>query len=268
MMLGDRVILVTGGSSGIGRAAVRLLAEAGAKLVVVSRHAAAADEIDRLLREAGAEGVHVAGDVTKDDDVARCVAAAVTRFGRLDGALNNASSGKGVFATLADFAPHDFDEAISDGLRSVFLCMRAELRAMLEQAPRPDGARGAIVNVASVNGLGAAPQGSLYAAAKAGVIALSKGGALDYAAHGIRVNALVPGAFATPLLDSVFERAAAGAGVTKEVVAASYAGRVPLGRVGAPEEGAQAACWLLSDASSYVTGSSLIVDGGMTAFAR
>lgn len=270
MNLEGRVILVTGGSSGIGRAAVRLLAAERAKLVVVSRHAAAAADVDRLLREAGAEGVHVEADVTREDDVARCVATAITRFGRLDGAFNNASAGKGAFSALADFTPNDFDEAISDGLRSVFLCMRAQLQAMLAQAPRSDGSRGAIVNAASVNGLGASPAGALYSAAKAGVIALSKGGALDYATQGIRVNALVPGAFATPLLDSVFERAATGAGpgVTKEMVAASYTSRIPMGRVGTPEEAAQAACWLLSDAASYVTGASLIVDGGMTSFAR
>lgn len=270
MNLEGRVILVTGGSSGIGHAAVRLLAAEGAKLVVVSRHVAAAGDIDSLLHDAGAEGMHVAADVTREEDVARCVATAITRFGRLDGAFNNASAGKGVFSALADFTPSELDEAITDGLRSVFLCMRAELNAMLGQAPRSDGSRGAIVNVASVNGLGAAPACALYSAAKAGVIALSKAGALDYAAQGIRVNALVPGVFATPLLDSVFERAAAGAGpgVTKDMVAASYAARIPLGRVGTPEEAAQAACWLLSDAASYVTGSSLIVDGGMTSFAR
>ena len=205
--MNGRVVLVTGGSQGIGRAAVASLARRGAKLVVVSREPDArhaADEVARVVGEAGTEGIHVAADVTCEADVERCVAAALERFGRLDAAFNNASAGKGVLSALADFTTDDFDEAIADSLKSVWLCMRAEIRAMKRNAT--DG--GAIVNTASVNGLGAAPMGALYSAAKAGVIALSKAGALDYATDGIRVNALVPGAVDTRMLGGALDRIA------------------------------------------------------------
>jgi NAD(P)-dependent dehydrogenase (short-subunit alcohol dehydrogenase family) len=127
---------------------------------------------------------------------------------------------------------------------------------------------GSIVNTASVNGLGAAPMGALYSAAKAGVIALSKAGALDYANVGIRCNALVPGVFRTPMLEQVFEKAGAAIAGGAAEVEKQYVARVPLGRLGRPEEAAEAVAWLLSDAASYVTGASVIVDGGMTSFAR
>jgi NAD(P)-dependent dehydrogenase (short-subunit alcohol dehydrogenase family) len=141
--------------------------------------------------------------------------------------------------------------------------MRAEIRAMLAQRPRG----GAIVNTASVNGLGASPCGGPYSAAKAAVIALSKSAALDYADSGIRVNAFVPGTFKTRMLEHVF-KVAGGSDEGAAQVEAAYRARVPLGRIGDPREAAEAAVWLLSDKASYVTGASFIVDGGLTSFAR
>lgn len=260
-MVRGKVIIVTGGSSGIGRATVEVLARHGANLVVASRHDASADVVP-LAEAHGVKCVHVTADVAVEADVERMVATAVDTFGRLDGAFNNASPGGGILKALADFTTEEVDTTLANNLRSVWLCMRAEIKAMLAQSPRG----GVIVNTASVNGLGAAPFGALYSAAKAGVIALSKAGALDYAAAGIRCNALVPGAFRTPMLESVL-RAASGGDAAKEMER-QYEARVPLGRIGRPEEAAEAAAWLLSDAASYVTGASLIVDGGMTSFAR
>lgn len=260
--LKDKVIVVTGGSSGVGRAAVRVFAREGAKLVVVSRKAAP-DVVEIAAREEGI-AEHVAADVTREDDVARVIDRVLSRFGRLDGAFNNAAAGTGVLTTIVDQTSADFDAALTDNLRSVWLCTRAEVRAMLAQAPQG----GAIVNMSSVNGLGAAPEGALYSAGKAGVVSLTKGVALDHARQRIRVNALAAGAFRTPMLEGVLRRVAERAGVEPAQVEAGYQARIPMGRVGLPEEAAEAAAWLLSDAASYVTGSTLVIDGGMTAFAR
>lgn len=249
------VVLVTGGSSGIGRAVVELLGSRGAKVIAVSRRAA---------RDLAGIADVVEADVTREADVGRMIDTVLERHGRLDAAVNAASAGKGVFTTLAEQSASDFDEAIDDVLRSTWLCMRAEVRAMLAQ--RPSG--GAIVNVSSVNGLGAAPTGGLYSAGKAGVIALAKACALDHAGAGIRANVVAPGAVRTPMLTSVFEHVARATGGAPADVEASYVGRIPLGRICEPREMAEAIAWLVSPASSYVTGSTMIVDGGMTSFAR
>jgi NAD(P)-dependent dehydrogenase (short-subunit alcohol dehydrogenase family) len=142
--------------------------------------------------------------------------------------------------------------------------MKHEIRQMLEQSP----AGGAIVNTSSVNGLGGTSGGSLYSAAKAGVLALTKSAAQEYATRGIRVNALVAGAFRTPMLEGVFDRAGSGTTEGRAAVELQYSALVPMRRIGGPEEAAAAALWLCSDESSYVTGHSMIVDGGMTASVR
>jgi NAD(P)-dependent dehydrogenase (short-subunit alcohol dehydrogenase family) len=142
------------------------------------------------------------------------------------------------------------------GARGVWLAMTHEIRQMLAQDP----AGGAIVNTSSVNGLGAARHGALYSASNAGVIALSKAAAMDYAQAGIRVNSLVPGAFDTPMLNRVFDRTGDHDGARSQ-----YESMIPLRRLGTPEEAAEAVLWLCSDSASYVTGHSMIVDGGLTA---
>lgn len=262
MLLQGKVVIVTGGSSGIGRAAVQVFAREGAKLVVVSRRPD--PEIGAIAEREGSVAVHVQADVTVEGEVERVVAEARSHFGRLDGAFNNAAAGTGVLTTLLDQTTEDFDVALTDNLKSVWLCTRAQVRAMVGQSP----GGGAIVNMSSVNGLGAAPGGGLYSAGKAGVIALTKACALDHAAQGIRANVLAAGVFRTPMLERVFTRAAEAAGAQPSQIQAAYEARIPLGRIGAAEEAARAAAWLLSDASSYVTGSTVVVDGGMTAFAR
>jgi NAD(P)-dependent dehydrogenase (short-subunit alcohol dehydrogenase family) len=142
--------------------------------------------------------------------------------------------------------------------------MAQEIRRMLEQSP----AGGAIVNTSSVNGLGGAPGGSLYSAAKAGILALTKSAAQEYATKGIRVNALVAGAFLTPMLEEVFTTAGGDTAEGRAAVEQQYTNLIPMRRIGRPEEAAAAAVWLCSDASSYVTGHSMIVDGGMSAGTR
>ena len=259
-----KVALVTGGSSGIGRATAIAFARAGAHVVLAARGAERGNDVVREIRQSGGTATFVRADVSENGQVQALVAATVEEYGRLDCAFNNAASLEAPFALTADITEDEFDRSISSNLKSVWLCMREEIHQMLAQSP-PGGA---IVNTSSVNGLGGVPQASLYAAAKAGVLALTKSAALEYARQGIRVNALVAGGFQTPMLENVFDRASGGDAETRQAIIKQYEGFVALGRIGRPEEAAQAVLWLCSDAASYVTGHSMIVDGGWTAATR
>jgi NAD(P)-dependent dehydrogenase (short-subunit alcohol dehydrogenase family) len=260
----DRAVLVTGGSSGIGAAAARSLAAAGARVMIAARGAERGEALARELRERGGDVRFLQADLARPEDVERLVAGTVTAFGRLDAALNNAATTDGAFQLTADFTTEEFDRAIGANLRGVWLCLKHEIRQMLAQDP-PGGA---IVNTSSVNGLGGAAGGALYSAAKAGVLALTKSAAQEYATRGIRVNALVAGGFLTPMLEGVFQRLGGDSEEGRAAVRAQYEGLVAMRRLGRPEEAAAAAVWLCTDEASYVTGHSMIVDGGMTAATR
>jgi NAD(P)-dependent dehydrogenase (short-subunit alcohol dehydrogenase family) len=262
--LSGKVAVVTGGSSGIGRAVALAFAGAGAKVVVAARGVERGEAVAHEIRERGGEATFVRADMGYASDVEALIARAVQRYGRLDCACNNAATVAGTSAPTADVEEDAFDRAVAVNLRGVWLCMKHEIRQMLGQE-RPGGA---IVNTSSVNGLGGAPQGAPYSATKAGVLALTKSAAQEYAKEGIRVNALVAGAFRTPMLEGVFERVSGGDAEGMAAVEAAYTQFIPMGRIGRPEEAAEAIVWLCSDAASYVTGHSMIVDGGMTAFAR
>lgn len=256
-----RVVLVTGGSSGIGRAAAVAFAREGAAVMIAARGQERGEAVVREIEAEGGTAAFFRADVSTAADVEALVGATVERFGRLDCAMNNAATLEvGAHKPLAELSEEEFDAQLAFNLRSVFLCMRAEIRRMLAQ-----GGGGAIVNTSSVNGLGGVPGASPYAAAKAGVLGLTKSAALEYAGSGIRVNALVAGGFQTPMLEGVFQHMAGGDPEIARSVAASTAQMIPLGRIGRPEEAADAALWLCSDQSSYLTGNSLIVDGGITA---
>jgi NAD(P)-dependent dehydrogenase (short-subunit alcohol dehydrogenase family) len=263
-LLEGRAVLVTGGSSGIGAAAARVFARAGAKVVLAARGAARGEQVARSIRQEGGEARFVPADVSRAENVERLLGETLRAYGRLDAAFNNAATSDGAFAHTADFTDEQFDRSLAVNLKSVWLCMKHEIRQMLAQTP----AGGVIVNTSSVNGLGGAAGASLYSAAKAGVLALTKSAAQEYATRGIRVNALVAGAFRTPMLEHVFDVAGGGAPEGRAAVEQQYTALVPLHRVGNPEEAAAAALWLCSDESSYVTGHSMIVDGGMTAATR
>lgn len=252
----EKVVLVTGGSSGIGRAAALAFAREGARVVIAGRGRERGEAVLRELEEAGAEALFISADVSRADQVEALVARTVERFGRLDCAFNNAAV-LGESKLLADISEEEFDQDLALNLKSVWLCMKAEIRQMLEQ-----GSGGAIVNTSSVNGLGGVARSSLYAAAKAGVLGLTKSAALEYAAQRIRVNALVAGAFLTPMLEDVFTRIAPQDPASVE---AHFSQMIPAGRIGRPEEAADAVLWLCSDAATYATGLSLILDGGFTA---
>jgi len=251
-----KVALVTGGSSGIGRATALAFAREGASVVIASRGEERGAAVVAELVSMGAPAEFVRTDVSRSHDVAAVVEHTVSRFGRLDIAVNNAATIEvGVFKPLTDYDESEFDQHIAANVKSVWLCMRHEIPAMLA-----NGA-GVIVNTSSVTGLGGAAMSAFYAAAKAAVVTLSKTAAMEFAARNIRVNAIVPGAFRTPMLEEVFEQMSPGDHVKAE---GQYSKLIPLGRIGRPEEAAEAILWLCSDQSTYVTGHALIVDGGLT----
>jgi NAD(P)-dependent dehydrogenase (short-subunit alcohol dehydrogenase family) len=255
-----KVALVTGGSSGIGRATALAFAREGALVVIASRGEDRGAAVLTELHALGCTAEFIRTDVSRAADIERLVATTLTRFGRLDIAVNNAAAiDVGVFKALVDYSESEFDEHMGANLKGVWLCMKHEIPAMLAQ----NG--GVIVNTSSVTGLGGSPRSAFYASAKAAVIALSKTAALEYASRNIRVNALVPGAFETPMLHQVFEQMSPG---DHAPAAQQFQKRIPAGRIGRPEEAADAILWLCSDQATYVTGHALIVDGGLTAAFR
>lgn len=247
-MLNGRVVLVTGGGSGIGRATTLVLARHGAKVVVSDIGVAGGEETVELVRAQGGDARFVQADVANAEAVDRLVEQTVEAYGRLDGAFNNAGI-EGRFEYTIDYPEADFDRVVAVNLKGVWLCMRAVLRQMRKQ-----GGPGAIVNTASVAGLVGMKKSPAYTAAKHGVIGLTKTAALECAKTGIRVNAVCPGVIETPMVERLFESA--------PVARAPFLARVPLGRNGQPAEIGEAVAWLLSDAASFVTGVAMPVDGG------
>ena len=258
-----KVILVTGGSAGIGRAAAGLFANAGASVVLAARGVERGQKAEQEIRAAGGTALFVPADVSQVAQVENLIAQIVKTFGRLDCAFNNAAILNRT-ARTGDYDETDFDKEVTSNLKSIWLCMKYELEQMQKQEPRG----GAILNTSSVNGLGGTRNASLYSMAKAGIIALSKSAAQEYAADNIRVNALVAGGFDTEMLQNAVSQMVGGDREKIVQTFKGFAAQVPAGRIGMPEEAAQAALWLLSDAASYVTGQAMIVDGGLTAWAR
>ena len=245
--LAGKVALVTGGSSGIGRATALIFAREGAKVVVADVNGEGGAETVRLLNAAGGEAVFVQTDVARAVEVETLVTKAVKTYGRLDCAFNNAGIA-GVIQPTVEYAEAHWDRVLAINLKGVWLCMKYEVQQMLKQGG------GAIVNTASVAGLIGLPGFSAYVAAKHGVNGLTKTAALEYAKAGIRVNAVCPGAIRTPM----FERGARdNPGIEEQIVAME-----PVGRMAAPAEVGEAVVWLCSDAASFVTGLPMVVDGG------
>jgi NAD(P)-dependent dehydrogenase (short-subunit alcohol dehydrogenase family) len=252
-LLDGRVALITGAGSGIGRASSLVFAEEGAKLVLGDVDDPGGEETARLVHERGGEALYVHCDVTDPGSVHELVGAAVERFGRLDCAFNNAGIG-GASVPVADYELEAWNRVLAVNLTGVFLCMQSELRQMVAQGS------GAIVNAASVVGVMGYPNLAGYNAAKHGVIGLTRTAALEYACHGIRVNAVCPGWTETPM---VMDQGPAPA--SDPEVYAAIAGMAPMKRLGKPVEIARTAAWLCSDAASFVTGQPVVVDGGVTA---
>ncbi len=255
--LQGKIALVTGGSTGIGRATAMMLAREGAKVVIASRGADEAEDVVRAIRGDGGQARFIRTDVSRADDVATLIDDVVTIYGRLDCAVNNAGI-EGMVAPLADQTEAAFDEVIDVNLKGVWLCMKYELARMMAQGG------GAIVNVAGISGMTGSASASVYSASKHGVVGLTRSAAVEYARADVRVNAVCPGVVRT----SQWSRVLAVAPVVSEHTETTrgwWSGRTPRGRVGKPEEVAEAIVWLCSDAASYVTGHALVVDGGAMA---
>jgi len=248
--LQGKVALVTGGSSGIGRAAALALASAGAKVVLGNRRLAEGEETVRLVRDAGGEATLVKTDVTRAAEVEALVSKAVEAYGRLDCAFNNSGT-TGVMARTAECTEENWDHIVTLNLKGVWLCMKYELLQMLKQGG------GAIVNNASVAGMVGLRGGPAYSASKGGVIQLTRTAALEYAKKGIRVNAVCPGYVLTDMTEEHLK--------TSPEFEAQIKKYQPLGRLGTAEEVAEAVVWLCSDAASFVTGHPLVIDGGSVA---
>jgi NAD(P)-dependent dehydrogenase (short-subunit alcohol dehydrogenase family) len=249
----DEVVVITGAAGGIGRATARAFAAGGAALVIADLDAAAGEALVEELRGEGAQATFVRCDVRSSDDVRDLVAAAVGQHGRIDVAVNNAGITH-LPADTADFAVEEFDRILAVNLRGVFLGLRHELPVMIRQGS------GAVVNVASVLGLVGFAGAAAYVAAKHGVVGLTRVAGLETAQQGVRVNAVCPGFIETPMV-TVHGIAAARGTETFDQIAALH----PMGRMGQPEEIARAAVFLASEDSSFMTGQTLVLDGGYVA---
>lgn len=250
--LKDKSILITGGSSGLGAAAAILMAKDGAKITIAARRRIESEEVLRKIQAAGGEAMFVETDVTKATDVERLVVEVVKRYGRLDCAVNNAGVSN-PFVAVADIEEKDWNTTINVNLTGVWLCMKYEIRAMLKSGG------GSIVNISSIYGYKPSDVGhSAYSASKHGVIGLSGSAAIDYAKDGIRVNTVCPGYCHSEMVDPAFE---AQPELAKSVLNRHSATE----RLGESDEAAEVMAWLCSDASSFVNGASLTVDGGTTA---
>ena len=246
----NRVVAITGGTGGIGRATALLCAARDARVVIADINEQLGNDLVEEIRKAGGKAAYKKTDVTNEDDVQALVAFAVSTFGGLNAAFNNAGLETGL-TPFSDFSLEQWQKGVSVNLTGVFLCVKHQIRHMLANGG------GSIVNTSSVSGVTGFPMSVDYVAAKHGVVGVTRAAAAEVSDKGIRVNALVPGATETPMFLKLID----GNDAIRQVVESKH----PMGRVGQPTELAEAAAWLLSDASSFATGACMTVDGGYTA---
>jgi NAD(P)-dependent dehydrogenase (short-subunit alcohol dehydrogenase family) len=249
--LKDKIAVVTGGGSGIGEATVMAFAAEGTKVVVTDIDVNRGEAVAGRVRQSGGDAIFVRADVSNAADVQTMIAGAIETYGRLDFAVNNAGIG-GVSAPTADYSETDWRRVIDINLTGVWLCMKHEIPALLAAGG------GVIINVASILGQVGFANAPAYVAAKHGVVGLTKTAGIEYATQGIRVTAVCPAFIATPLLEQV------GITAGNEMYSA-IAGMHPMKRLGTAEEVADLIIWLCSDGASFVTGNSILVDGGYVA---
>lgn len=244
----NKTALVTGGSFGIGRSTAIAFSARGANVVIAD--CVEDYETMNLIKTSGGNAIFVKCDVSKDYDVKKLIDKTVSTFGSIDFAFNNAGI-EGVSAMTHECTEENFDHTIAVNLKSVWLCMKYEIAVMLKQG------KGAIVNTASIAGLVGFQNLPAYVASKHGIVGLTKTAALEYAKKGIRVNVVCPGVIRTPMIDRFTGK--------KKEAEKQFEDMEPVGRMGTPEEVAEAVVWLCSDAASFITGDSMAVDGGWIA---
>jgi NAD(P)-dependent dehydrogenase (short-subunit alcohol dehydrogenase family) len=244
-----KVAIVTGGTSGIGRATAVAFAREGAKVVVTGRRKEQGNETVKLIEEIGGEGLFVQTDVRIADEVKSMVEKTVSAFGRLDYAFNNAGVEQG-FSAFPDLDEKYFDKVMDTNVKGVWLSMKYQIPEILKAGG------GAIVNCASVAGIVGMATAPVYVASKHAVVGLTKAAALEYGKQNIRINAVLPGGIETPMIERF---------ATDEATKKHLASFHPIGRLGKTEEIAESVIWLCSDKSSFVIGHSLLADGGWTA---
>jgi NAD(P)-dependent dehydrogenase (short-subunit alcohol dehydrogenase family) len=264
MDLAGKSIIVTGATSGIGRATALELAASGARLTLVGRNSERGAQIEDQVRALGVDARLELVDLTHAGAMHEIVSRTVAAYGRIDGAVLAAAEmpSESAMVPLDQLDDPSIERDLLSEIRATVHGLRALLRQMLSQPPTDRS----IVVVSSINGLGASARAALYSASKAASISLAKAAALDHARSGIRVNALVLGAFDTPMLATAIERQAPHGDTS--AVRRMYENHIAMGRTGRPEEAARAIAWLCSSSSSYMTGSTVILDGGMTTIAR
>ena len=248
--LDGKIALVTGGASGIGRATALTFAREGAKLIIADMNEDGGQQTVHMITENGGDATFVQVDVTSATEVEAMISKTVETYGRLDCSFNNAGVGTPSRVPTADYTEEQWDYVLSINLKGVWLCMKYEIPQMLKQGG------GVIVNTASVAGLVGLPTSSAYVASKHGVVGITRTAALEYAKQGIRVNCVCPGYIETPMTERSRN--------DPERMALMIA-KEPVGRLGKPEEIAEAVVWLCLDAASFVTGHTMTVDGGYMA---
>jgi NAD(P)-dependent dehydrogenase (short-subunit alcohol dehydrogenase family) len=250
MQMQNKVALITGGSSGIGRAAALLFAKQGAKIIVAARRTAQGKDLVEQIQQFGGEASFIQTDVSKSSEIEALIQHSVDRYGRLDYAFNNAGT-EGVFAPITELTEADWEHTITTNLKAVWVCLKYEIAQMLKQK-----SGGAIVNTSSWLAKGGLAGSTIYSASKAGLDGMIRPAALEYAGQGIRINNINPGIIDTEMFRRFFN--------PEDEVAKPFLNHIPSQQFGTPEEVAEVAVWLCSDAASYVTGQTISVDAGYT----
>ncbi|WP_316429751.1 glucose 1-dehydrogenase [Leptolyngbya sp. NK1-12] len=247
----DKVALVTGGSSGMGRAAALQFAKQGAKVVVAARRETAGNQTVEQIRQLGGEASFVKTDVSQPAEIEALIQKAIALYGRLDYAFNNAGT-EGVFAPMTQLTEANWDHTINTNLKAVWLCLKYEIEQLIKQ-----GTGGAIVNASSWLAKGALIGSTIYSASKSGLDGMVRAAALECAQHGIRVNNVNPG-----IIDTEMFRRFGNPDDPNDPVVPAFTHHIPLKRLGSSEEVAEAVVWLCSDAATYITGQTILIDGG------
>jgi NAD(P)-dependent dehydrogenase (short-subunit alcohol dehydrogenase family) len=247
----SKVVFVTGGAYGIGRATARCFASQGDASVIADIDESRGKALEARLRSEGKQALFVHTNVRDESSVERSIQRTLTEWGQLDVLVNNA--GIEVYRRADQFSAEDWSTMVDTDLRGPFLCTKYAFAALRER-------KGSIINIASVQGLACEANTAVYAAAKAGLLALTRGTALDFAPYGLRVNAICPGAIQTGMMESYLALQS-----DPNAVISGMAKSIPLGRVGEPEDIARVVCFLASEAAAYITGATIVVDGGLLA---